>query len=270
MEKFISFKVVPRTGFSAATKATLAYGVSLSFVVLFLYTVYHKAMGIEAFKAGIENIPLVGIYPEWTAWGVLGSEALVSLLLIWPDTNRLGLWGAMLLMIVFTLYISAMLLFSSQLPCNCGGAIEKFTWGQHLLFNCGFIALAAGLLLYHYKVNVKLKFFKAMSFISSKIKKAIFGMMMAALTIGFSAFTAERSNSLLAAKHWGNDGNGNYSLIEGTPNPMLCSGQSSDFCVLQSDDETIPDDFTLEEAAEEGYDVTPLDPNNRGLYNPQP
>lgn|SRR5690606_32367536 len=189
MEKFISFKLVPRTGFSAATKATLAYGVSLSFVVLFLYTVYHKAMGIETFKAGIENIPLLGIYPEWTAWGVLGSEALVSLLLIWPDTNRLGLWGATFLMIVFTLYISAMLLFSSQLPCHCGGAIEKFTWTQHLLFNCGFIALAAGLLLYHYKVNVKLKFFKAMNFISSKIKKAIFGMMMAALTIGFSAFT---------------------------------------------------------------------------------
>jgi|GEM_PF-391766 len=270
MAHIISYKQLPRLRLGTAAKETLAYGLSLLFVILFLYTVYHKAVAIDAFARGIAKIPLVGTYSEEVAWGVLGAEALVALLLIWPDTNRLALWGALGLMVIFTVYIGATLLFVEKIPCHCGGAIEKLTWGQHLLFNCGFIALAAGLLLYHYKVNVKHKIFTAMKAINSKIKKAIFGMMVAAVTIGFSAFTVVRSNSHLAAKHWGNDGDGNYSLIEGTPNPMSCSGQSSDFCVLQSDDETIPDEFTLDEAAEEGYDVTPLDPNNRALYTPQP
>src|SRR5690606_38624936 len=141
-------------------------------------------------------IPLLGTYSVAVAWGVLGAEALVALLLIWPGTNRLGLWGAFGLMVAFTVYIGSMLLFAAKLPCHCGGAIEKLTWEQHLLFNCGFIALAAGLLLYHYKVNVKQKILNIMATLSSKIKKAIFGMTMAALTLGFSAFTAAHSKHM--------------------------------------------------------------------------
>src|SRR5690606_24445333 len=146
MAHVISYKRISRLRLSAAAKETLAYGLSLLFVVLFLYTVYHKIVGIDAFTKGIAKIPVVGAYSVAVAWGVLGAEALVALLLIWPGTNRLGLWGALGLMVAFTVYISSMLLFAAKLPCHCGGAIEKLTWGQHLLFNCGFIALAAGLL----------------------------------------------------------------------------------------------------------------------------
>lgn len=196
MAHIISYKRISRLRLSAAAKETLAYGLSLLFVVLFLYTVYHKIVGIDAFTKGIAKIPMVGTYSVAVAWGVLGAEALVALLLIWPGTNRLGLWGAFGLMVAFTVYIGSMLLFAAKLPCHCGGAIEKLTWGQHLLFNCGFIALAAGLLLYHYKVNVKHKILTAMKAINSKIKKAVFGMMAAALTIGFSAFTTGNSKHM--------------------------------------------------------------------------
>ena len=157
MEHFISYKRIPRIRLSNAAKDTLAYGLSLLFVILFLYTVYHKAVDVDAFARGIAKIPVLGTYSVAAAWGVLGTETLVALLLIWPDTNRLGLWGTFGLMIAFTLYISAMLLFAERLPCHCGGAIEKLTWWQHLLFNCGFIALAAGLLFYHHKANSKHK-----------------------------------------------------------------------------------------------------------------
>lgn len=193
MEHFISYKRIPRIRLSDAAKEALAYGLSLLFVILFFYTAYHKAVDIGTFSRGIAKIPVVGIYSVGTAWGVLGAEVVVSLLLIWPGTNRLGLWGALGLMVIFTGYIGSMLLFAERLPCHCGGAIEKLTWGQHLLFNCGFIALAAGLLLCHYKVNIKHKILTAMKAINSKIKKAVFGMMAAALTIGFSAFTTANS-----------------------------------------------------------------------------
>ncbi|WP_262248400.1 MauE/DoxX family redox-associated membrane protein [Parapedobacter soli] len=211
MAHIISYKRISRLRLSAAAKETLAYGLSLLFVVLFLYTVYHKIVGIDAFTKGIAKIPMVGAYSVAVAWSVLGAEALVALLLIWPDTNRLGLWVALGLMVAFTIYISSMLLFTAKLPCHCGGAIEKLTWGQHLLFNCGFIALAAGLLLYHYKVNVKHKILNIMATLSSKIKKAIFGMTMAALTLGFSAFTAKDivrdANTIAPAVFFNESGN---------------------------------------------------------------
>ncbi|WP_257667041.1 MauE/DoxX family redox-associated membrane protein [Parapedobacter tibetensis] len=173
--------------------STVAYGLSLLFVCLFLYTVYHKAVGMEAFEKGIARIPYFGSQAGAVASGVLAAEVLVSLLIIWPDTNRLGLWGALSLMVVFTAYIGSMLLFAESLPCQCGGAIEKLTWQQHLLFNCGFIALAAGLLLYDYRVNLKQLIRKAMSAITAKAKKATLGMLVAAFALGFSAFTTSHN-----------------------------------------------------------------------------
>ena len=161
-------------------------------------------MGFDSFIQCITRTPHLGSYPVAMAWGVLGAEVVVSLLLIWPDTNRLGLWGALGLMVAFTSYIALMMLFVDALPCHCGGAIEKLTWGQHLLFNCGFIALASGLLLYHYKVNLKHSIHKVMQTIASKIKKAAFGMMVALLAVGFSAFTvgSEKKMSGLNGLHW--------------------------------------------------------------------
>src|SRR5690606_32969367 len=191
-------------------------------------------------------IPLLGTYSVAVAWGVLGAEALVALLLIWPGTNRLGLWGAFGLMVAFTVYIGSMLLFAAKLPCHCGGAIEKLTWGQHLLFNCGFIALAAGLLLYNYKVNVKHKILTAMKAINSKIKKAIFGMTMAALTIGFSAFTY---GSKVNIEEWHFKSGEpienareatSYEMLSGTPS---CDGLDVLPCIIEFDntDAATPD-----------------------------
>jgi len=241
MAHIISYKQLPRLRLSNAARESLAYGLSLLFVILFLYTVYHKAVGIDAFTAGIAKIPLVGAYSVEVAWGVLGAEALVAVLMIWPDTNRLALWGALVLMIAFTLYISAMMLFANQLPCHCGGAIEKLTWGQHLLFNCGFIALAVGLLLYHYKVNVKQKILTAMKAINSKIKKAVFGVMMAALTIGFSAFTY-KSKQTLEEWHFKSGEpienareEGSYEMVSG--NPTGCDEAEVLPCIIEFDTE---------------------------------
>ncbi|MGK6353406.1 MauE/DoxX family redox-associated membrane protein [Parapedobacter sp. DT-150] len=271
MQRIISNIPMPRFRLGNAAKEMLVYGLSLLFVILFLYTVYHKVVAFEAFKNGIRQIPYVGTSSVELAWGVLGAEAVVALLLIWPDTNRLGLWGALALMVAFTGYIGAMLLFAERLPCHCGGAIEKLTWGQHLLFNCGFIALAAGLLLYHYKVNLKYKILNIMATISSKIKKAIFGMMMAALTIGFSAFTAKESQHL-QRRYWVNNGT-QYEQSLGAVDPTAdCEfDETEPACVLISDNdsEMIPtpldyEDVSLYSSLEEHEDAS------SGIYDPNP
>ena len=262
MAHIIRYMQVSHPRFSTTTKEMLAYGLSLLFVILFLYTVYHKAVAVDAFARGIAKIPLVGTYSVEVAWGVLGAETLVALLLIWPDTNRLALWGALGLMVIFTVYIGATLLFVEKIPCHCGGAIEKLTWGQHLLFNCGFMALAAGLLLYHYKVDVKHKIFTAMKAINSKIKKAIFGMMVAVLTVGFSVYSvhAQRSAKKLEGRIFVNV-NGHYEERQSVTDDCLPGG--NELCIIVTNDTEAESQFEYDNIPE---DAAPYMDSQKGTY----
>ena len=45
--------------------------------------------------------------------------------------------------LTFTIYIAAMLLSGSDIPCSCGGVLEEMSWGTHIIFNCFFVALSA-------------------------------------------------------------------------------------------------------------------------------
>ena len=54
-----------------------------------------------------------------------------------------GLWGFLLTMTAFTIYIGSMWLWAEKLPCHCNLIIEKLSWGEHVVFNLAFIGLAA-------------------------------------------------------------------------------------------------------------------------------
>jgi len=218
---------------SGGWKAHIPYGLSLAFVCLFLYTAYHKAVGMDTFIRGIAAFPYVGSHASAIAWGVFTAETAVALLLIWPDTNHVGLWGTLGLMVVFTAYIGAMLLFAEALPCQCGGVIGKLSWPQHLLFNLGFTALAAGLLLHHYRINLK-QLFSIMATISSKIKKAAIGMLAAAMTVGFSAFTSVQNQQWVFMGNSDTDVvDGSQYQLTGTP-PTSCNSGEELPCILET------------------------------------
>ena len=46
-------------------------------------------------------------------------------------------------MVMFTAYIVVITRFSEYVPCSCGGVLEKLSWDEHLVFNVGFVMLAA-------------------------------------------------------------------------------------------------------------------------------
>jgi Methylamine utilisation protein MauE len=54
-----------------------------------------------------------------------------------------GLCAAFGLMILFTFYIAAIMTFSKELPCACGGVLSMLHWKGHLVFNIVFVGLAA-------------------------------------------------------------------------------------------------------------------------------
>ncbi|MBB2148482.1 MauE/DoxX family redox-associated membrane protein [Pedobacter gandavensis] len=112
------------------------------FILLFVYTAYSKFKTIDSFKIILERSPLTGPYHDFIAWAVPIVETLISALLIIPFTKRIGLYASLLLMVLFTGFLTYGILSGSQLPCHCGGVISSLTWQQHIWFNISFIILA--------------------------------------------------------------------------------------------------------------------------------
>ncbi len=124
-------------------RTTFINSVAAAFIFLFIYTALSKLMAFTSFKATLQQWPLIKNYASVIAWILPVTELLISLLLFIPFSRLAGLYSSLAVMIMFTLYIGYMLVFSSNLPCSCGGVLKQLTWKQHLLFNIFFTLLAA-------------------------------------------------------------------------------------------------------------------------------
>lgn len=128
--------------FSEQTRENIAFAISLMCIFLFALSAYEKLIDQERFAAGLAKVKLIGAYSSFIALAVPIAEIAISLLLIYPVTQRLGLYAFTVLMTVFTLYIASMLFWAEKLPCHCNLIIAKLSFAQHLWFNIGFIVLA--------------------------------------------------------------------------------------------------------------------------------
>ena len=122
--------------------AYLILGVSLLCVFLLMYTASSKIGEHTRFLMVLNEIPFFNRTALILSWSVPFAEILISVLLIIPKTNKLGLYLFIGLLSVFTIYIISMMLWANELPCSCGGVIQKLTWVQHIWFNIAFIGLA--------------------------------------------------------------------------------------------------------------------------------
>ncbi len=111
-------------------------------ILLFVYTALSKLLAYRSFTTVLGKSPLIQGKAALVAWLLPTIELIASALLLMPSTRKMGLYASFFLMLLFTLYIAYMLLFTQNLPCSCGGAIGRLTWKQHLVFNILFTALA--------------------------------------------------------------------------------------------------------------------------------
>ena len=123
-------------------KEGIAFAISLACLFLFALSAYEKFTDLERFTAGLAKVKWIGQHAALVAMAVPSLELLISLSLILPATQTLGLRAFATLMAVFTLYIASMLLWAAQLPCHCNLILSQLSFGQHLVFNIGFIFLA--------------------------------------------------------------------------------------------------------------------------------
>ena len=122
------------------------------FILLFVYAAVSKILTYDDFAAQIGNSPLfleVSGLNYSLAILIPMLEAGTAVLLMIPAWKKAALWSGLMLMVLFSLYVFAILNFAPYIPCSCGGALEVMGWESHLAFNLIFVLLAIiGILLH--------------------------------------------------------------------------------------------------------------------------
>lgn len=113
-------------------------------ILLFLYTSISKWLDWKNFNYEIYNQP----FPNWLTpiitWGVTIGMVALAVGLMFERTQLKALWGSLVLMLLFTVYIAAILLnLFHRIPCTCAGVFAKLNWTEHLLFNLFFVVITA-------------------------------------------------------------------------------------------------------------------------------
>ena len=118
-------------------------------ILLFTYAAITKLMDYQKFTVQIGQSPLLTNFAGVLAWAVPGVELLIAGMLAITRLRLVGLYAAFSLMVMFTAYIIAILQFSENIPCSCGGVLESMGWTEHLIFNIGFVLLALSGIVLH-------------------------------------------------------------------------------------------------------------------------
>jgi len=112
------------------------------FMLLFVYAAMSKLTDFGKFRAQLGQSPILTDFAGIIAFIVPTIEIAISIMLIFPAIRRIALYACYYLMTLFTVYIIAVLNFSSHVPCSCGGILEKLGWTEHIIFNLIFVVLA--------------------------------------------------------------------------------------------------------------------------------
>lgn len=125
-------------------KSNVALGIICTLnIILFVYASSAKLLDYYNFQFGLSESPYIAPFASILSWGVPVSELVIAAFLIIPALRLTGLYASFILMSLFTIYIAAMLLFGSEIPCSCGGVLEEMSWGAHIVFNSAFVALSS-------------------------------------------------------------------------------------------------------------------------------
>jgi putative oxidoreductase len=116
--------------------------VSAILIFVFVYAGVSKLMDHYAFAAVLSSTPLIKTFATQMSLTLPLVELITAMLVLFPITKKIGFLISIMLMLVFSGYISFMLAFVSNLPCACGGILNTMSWKQHIIFNLFILAIA--------------------------------------------------------------------------------------------------------------------------------
>lgn len=123
-------------------KGILVEVICYLFILLFVYAAVSKLTDFGKFKAQLGQSPILTDFAGIIAYMIPTIEIAIAVMLTLPPLRRIALYACYYLMTLFTVYIIAVLNFSSHVPCSCGGILEKLGWTEHILFNLVFVVMA--------------------------------------------------------------------------------------------------------------------------------
>lgn len=124
-------------------------------VLLFVYTATMKLRDIPLFIGAMTHVAWLRKGAPLLAVAVPVTELVASILLMIARTRSIGLWMSSALMAIFTGYVGFILITATELPCTCGGVIQRMKWPQHLVFNIIFLIIAiTGLIAQHQLIRI--------------------------------------------------------------------------------------------------------------------
>jgi len=127
----------------------------LLLIVLFAYAGSSKLLEHQLFLNQLMQIQMLSGIARPVSFLIPAVEILCAAILAIDKMQIFGLWLAAFLMTTFAIYVAAMLILKSSLPCTCGGVVSSMTWKQHLLFNMFFMLLSWNALLHYYSPRDK-------------------------------------------------------------------------------------------------------------------
>lgn len=110
-------------------------GISLFFIILFTYAAVSKLIYLDVFHLKLEQSPFIAVFADWLVWVVPVIQIVIALMFFSTRYRSTALFLSLFLMIIFTVYIFAVLKFAQSIPCSCGGLFPSWSWNQHLFFN---------------------------------------------------------------------------------------------------------------------------------------
>lgn len=104
-------------------------------IFLWLYTALSKWSNLSLFHHTLLQSFLLRPFARPVSIGLPLVEIIAAGLLFFPSSRWLGYGVSASLLLLFTLYITVILLAGGPLPCSCGGFVQSLGWGEHLVFN---------------------------------------------------------------------------------------------------------------------------------------
>ncbi|THU30211.1 hypothetical protein FAM09_30380 [Niastella caeni] len=103
---------------------------------------HFKLIDVSAFEEAMFKSPELRPFVHELAWLIPFIELATCVLLLFRKTKIVGYYLSLLLLTLFTAYITYILnTYTHNLPCICSGVISLMSWTQHLFFNYFFIVI---------------------------------------------------------------------------------------------------------------------------------
>lgn len=112
------------------------YAIIIMFILLWGYASLPKLFNMKYFREVLDSQAIPKWINPYLTWLLPITEIVVMILLIFPSTRIIGMYGSLILMFIFTLYVSGIIIRIYDIyPCPCGGLFTRLGWKRHFKIN---------------------------------------------------------------------------------------------------------------------------------------